>query len=252
MGARAGQREGFGGWRDALWLAGRDIRGAWVSFPAEAVVALVPGLYLVFLYPNASGGAMGGFGNFLLDFWFLLVVAVLNVNFLFNRDYYYRFREDNFTKRLSFLRGLPIGARTIVSGRAVVMAVALACGSPSFFLAPYLASTELRGMIGGVDYLWFVGTWIGYALFMMGVLLFMWIGLSWEAERIAVPLLPCAYVLAAIISNLTLDDGLVLTLIEAAKTQGPLVAGASVAFGALGLIFWSRAAEKRLQKRELG
>ena len=150
--------------------------------PVAALIALILGFYLVGFYSDVFGGSAGRFELFMLDFWLLLTVTVLNVNFLFNRDYYYRLSEDNYTKRLSFLVGLPIPPRVVVAGRAIYMALALAFSAPSFFLMPYLVGGDLRAEIRPTDYVWFVFIWIGYALFMMGFLLFMWNGFSFETE----------------------------------------------------------------------
>ena len=239
--------------RDAAWLAGMDVRRSWVSFPVATVTALVPGFYLILLYHSAFSGSMGSFGTFLLDVWFLLVVTVLNVNFLFNRDYYYRLSEDNYTKRLSFLLGLPISPRAVIKGRAMYMALALACGAPSFFLLPYLISGDLRAALGLLDYVWFAGIWIGYALFMMGFLLFMWNGLSFQAELGWIfSIFPGGCLLVATVSNFALDDGLAMALIQVAKANGPLAATISVAVGCAALVFWIRLAERGLRRRELG
>lgn len=249
---RGGTGSGFADdLRRAAWLAGADIRKSWVSFPVAAVVCLLPGFYATFLFAEALGGS-SRLESLLLDYWFLLVVAVLNVNFLFNRDYYYRFSEDNYTKRLSFLRGLPISPRTVVAGRAMVMAVALSCSAPSFFLVPYLVDPGIRATMGPAGYLWFAGVWVGYALFAMGFLLFMWNGLSWRAERGLLWLFPASVVVAALVSGLLFDDGLVLAAVRAAQTHGPLAAGTAILFGVLSLALWARAAEAGLRGRDLG
>lgn len=221
MGARAGQREGFGGWRDALWLAGRDARKTWLSFPVAALVALVFGLYAILLYSVALGDGPGGrFGGFGLDFWFLVFVPVLGVNFLFNKDYYYRFREDNLSKRLAFLRGLPICAGKIVLGRVAIMLLTLTCTSPFFFLTPYVLHDGLRERVGLAGYLCFVAFWLGYALFMVGFLVFVWLGLSWEAERLILLALPVFNLLLAVTFNFFFETGLVAGVLGLARDHG--------------------------------
>lgn len=239
--------------RDAAWLAGADVRKSWISFPVAALTALIPGLYLVLFYSDIFEGSVDRFEVFMLDSWFLLMVTVLNVNFLFNRDYYYRLRGDNYTKRLSFLLGLPIAPRVVVVGRAMYMALALAFSAPSFFLLPYLVGGDLRSAISPVDYVWFVFIWVGYALFMMGFLLFMWNGLSFQTELgwiFSVFLGGC--LLVATVSNLALENGLTVTLIQIAKAQGPLAAGIALALGGIGLVLWMKLAAKWLGRRELG
>ncbi|CAN5893270.1 hypothetical protein BH23ACT11_BH23ACT11_26710 [soil metagenome] len=254
IGEHKNSRRGTGGdLSKALWLARMDIRKSWISFPVATLTAIIPGLYLVVLYSGVFGGSAGYFERFLLDVWFLLMVTVLNVNFLFNRDYYYRFDADNYTKRLSFLRSLPITPRAVVGGRAMYMTVALICNAPSFFLVPYLADADLRSVIGPLDYMWFIGIWIGYALLMMGFLLFMWNGLSWEAEKWMIPIFYSGGCLGvAITSNLMLDDGLTMVLIRIAISQGLLAAATSLAVGCATLVLWTALAQKWLGKRELG
>ena len=239
--------------RDAFWLATMDVRKSWISFPVAALTALIPSFYLVVFYSNVFDGSVDRLSVFMLDFWFLLVVTVLNVNFLFNRDYYYKLSEDNYTKRLSFLLSLPITPRAVVAGRAMYMVLALTFSAPSFFLLPYLVGGDLRSAIGPLDYVWFVFIWIGYALFMMGFLLFMWNGLSFQTELGWIFLtFPGGCLLVTTISNLVLDGGLAMTLIQVAKAHGPLAAVVSVAIGCAALILWLRMAEKRLERRELG
>ncbi len=239
--------------RDAAWLAVEDVRKSWVSFPVAALIALIPGFYLVGFYSDVFGGSGDRFELFMLDFWLLLTVTVLNVNFLFNRDYYYRLSEDNYTKRLSFLIGLPIAPRVVVAGRAIYMALALAFSVPSFFLVPYLVGGDLRAEIAPVGYVWFVFIWIGYALFMMGFLLFMWNGLNFETElKWIFWTFPGGCLLVATVSNLFLDDGLTVALIQLSEAQGPLAAGVALALGGIGLSLWMRLATKWLSRRELG
>jgi len=240
------------GWRDALWLAGRDVRRTWLSFPVAAFVALVLGMYVILLYSVAFGGEAGRWiGRFGLDLWFLGLVPVLSVNFFFNKDYYYRIREDNLSKRLAFLRGLPISADRIVFGRVAIILLTLACTSPSFFMTPYLLYDEIGERAGGARYLCFVAFWLGYALFMAGFLVFVWLGLSWETERRILFALPAIYLLVAIISSLFFEEGLVAEVLELARDRGPLLTATSVA-GIISLFFWAKAAESGLRKRDLG
>jgi hypothetical protein len=167
-------------WRDGLWLAGQDARRAWPSFPATALTALIGGLYTgAFLLAIEGEGV---FYDFLLGFWFLMLVPVLGSNFLFNRDYYYNLREDNLSKRLAFLRSLPISAGAVVVGRAAIMLLTLACAAPAFFSSIYLSSPTLQARLGPAQYLAFSLGWLGYALFMGGFLLFVWLGLPWRKE----------------------------------------------------------------------
>lgn len=240
--------------RDALWLAMQDMRVSWISFPATVVVSFVFGLMATPQYSNAFSEEMGAFGGFVLDFYLICLVSILSTNLIFNRDYYSSLRIEAFDERLSFLKGLPVSARSIIAGRAVSSLVSLACAAPPFFLAPYLVNGALREAIGGVDYLWFAGTWLGYALLVAGGFIFSSFGFRWEPRRM--PLLFVAslagYVSITTAVNLILADGLTMTLIESAKTHGPLAALFSIFSGSVALFLLARVSEKRLQRRDIG
>lgn len=239
-------------WRDALWLAGRDARRTWFSFPVAALVALLFGVYAVVLYSMAFGDEAGRWiGAFGLDMWFLALVPVLSVNFLFNKDYYYRLRDDNLSKRLAFLRGLPISVGRIVFGRVAIMLLTLACASPFFFLTPYLLYDGLRERISLTGYLCFVAFWLGYALFMVGVLVFVWLGLPWETERKILFSLPVFYLLLALISSFFFEAGLVAGVLGVTRDHGLTLATAPVV-GIISLFFWAKAAGNGLRRRDLG
>lgn len=240
--------------RDALWLAGRDLRASWISFPTTVVVSSFFGLLAAPQYANAFSEETGAFGSFFLDFYLICLVVALGTNIIFNRDYHSSLRTEAFDERLSFLKGFPIRTRSIVAGRVGSALVALACAAPPFFLIPYLVNEELREVIGGIDYLWFAGTWLGYALAATGVLIFSNFGFRWSPNQL--PLLfivsLLVYVALAIAVNLALEDGLTFALLAAAKAHGPLTAAVSIFSGGLTLALCAIASGERLQRRDIG
>jgi hypothetical protein len=241
-------------WRGALWLAGQDARRTWLSFPAAAVVALVVGVYAGgFLFSTEAAGALGErFFGFLRDLWFLTVVPVLGVNFLFNRDYYYRLREDNLSKRLAFLRRLPIPAQTVVACRATIMLLALACAAPAFFLPVYLVSRPLQDRLDPAQYLFFALVWSGYALFAGGFLVFVWLGLSWRTEKkVLMVAFPLFNLLVAGLSNyFVFGAGIVAGTLGLVEEGGAPTAVLALSLGACGFALWGWAAAVYLERRE--
>lgn len=238
--------------RGALWLARRDIRSSWMSFPATVVISFLFGLLGTAQYSNVFGGELGALGEFVLDFYLVCLVSILGTNLVFNRDYYSGLRIAAFDERLSFLKSLPVGARSIIAGRVFSSLASLACAAPPFFLAPYLASASLRGEIGGADYVWFAGAWLGYSLAVAGAFAFSSFGFRWNPKPSLFIGSIAAYVALTAAANLALDDGLTLTLMQLAENYGPITAATSILAGSAALILLAKASEKRLQRRDIG
>lgn len=238
--------------KDALWLAGRDIRASWLSFPATVVVSGFGGLLAAVQFGNALSGDSG---KFVLDFYLVCIVSVLSTNLIFNRDYYATAKMEGFDERLSFLRSLPIRGRAVIAGRTICALVSLAFAAPSFFLVPYLVSGDLRDTVGVGAYLWFCGFWVGYALVLTGGLyIFGSFGFRWNFASMPLYIVGSlgAYVLIPVLLNFVFADGLALTLLETSKSHGPLVAGVPLVVGAVSLVFIARRAETRLGRRDIG
>lgn len=240
--------------REVWWLVREDVRRTWISFPTVILTSVLMGSYIGgFLFlPEFAAEVGNELAGFLRDFLFLTLMPVLGVNFLFNKDYYYRLKEDNLSKRLTFLRELPISALTIVAGRVVIVLISLAFATPSFFASFYFLSRSSGIELGIGGYLIFVTTWIGYALLMGGFLLFVWLGLSWKTELKVLIVLPVYNTLLAVLSNLVLfKDGVVAESLKLAGTRGSLFAILILLVGASAFAAWARAAARRLEKREL-
>lgn len=239
---------------DAMWLAKRDIRSSWMSYPATMCVAFLFGLLASFQYRNALGGSP--FGQAILDFFLLALVTVMSTNLLFNRDYFREISDENFYGRLSFMRSMPVSAKSIVLGRVASMLLALACAAPAFFLAPYLVYGGLREAAGFPEYVWYFGVWLGYAILAVGGFVFCSFSFNWKLSGNWLPAtvaIIAAYALIVIVSNLVLEDGLALSLLELAKSAGgPFAAIASVLVGGAALAACVSISTKRLEKRDIG
>ncbi|MGH3089338.1 MAG: hypothetical protein ACRDSJ_18755 [Rubrobacteraceae bacterium] len=240
---------------DALWLARRDIRSSWASFPATAGVAFVFGLLAVAQYRNALVGETGVFGEAMLDFFLLALVAVMSANLLFNRDYFRTVSDESFNGRLSFLRSMPVSAKSVVYGRVASMLLALACAAPMFFLAPYLVYGELREFVGFGGYVWYFGIWLGYAVLAVGGFVLCNFAFNWKLAEMWLPAafaILGAYISIVLASNILLENGLALSLMELAKTSGAMAALASILTGSAALAVCASISAKRLERRDVG
>lgn len=241
--------------KDALWLAIRDIRASWLSYPATVVVSSLLGLLGAVQFGGALSEDTGGFGQFVLDLYLLSIVSVLGTNLIFNWDYYATAGMKGFDERLSFLRSLPIRGRAAIAGRTICALVSLALAVPSFFPVPYLVNGSLRDAVGVGDYLWFCGFWVGYALVVTGGLcIFGSFGFRWNFAGMPLYMAGSilAYFLVPVVLNFVFANGLALTLLQASKSHGPLVAVVPLVVGVVSLAFAVRMAESRLERRDVG
>jgi len=247
-------------WREAWWLARRDIRRTWISYPATGLVALFAGLFYTVLLPGwfsqvgligeLEGNVTGLVNGFVLDMGFLMVTPILVINAILNRDYSARFKHDNMSRRIAFLRSLPITTRVLVTSRVLTMLLALPVTAPLFFLPPYLLSPALGEGLVPAQYLSFAAIWIGYALVVGGGYMYVWMGVSGSTDRrISLGLIFLIPIFAGLLNGF--DVNIVEGTITLARAYGPLAAIVALAVGSVGLFLWGRAAERCLGNRDL-
>lgn len=242
-------------WRNAWWLAGRDVRRAWFSFPATALLVVVFGLLTGVLTSDASSGRWpehGSFDALLLDFYFLGVVGpVLTLNVLFNKDYSAYWRRDYLTKRLFFLRSLPIGVRELVLGRVLVMLLTLVVMAPCFFVPLYLVSADPALGSDPVRYAWFVVLWLGYALLIGGANMYAWLATDGRTNVWVTVVVLVVFTLIIGLSNAAFGAGIVAGTMGLVRAYGPLPAVLAFLAGLSALFLWALAMERRLKRRDL-
>jgi hypothetical protein len=253
MGTReSGDASGFTG---AFWLARKEMRQAWPTYPLTGLLLLLSGFFVV---PSLSGVfELRGFGDvghrteefynaFFSDCLFLVICAFLAVNVV--PGGYARVRRGAFYAKLRFFRKLPIPAGSVVGSRALGMLFALILGAPAFFLPAFLIS-ELGEL--GASYLWFAGIWIGYCLLASGFYLLLELTESGRTLTLISNGFVVSLVLALALLEWTVDLGLVGRTVELVHDYGSLPAILSILAGgaAFAILAWTTAG--RLKKRNL-
>lgn len=253
MGTReSGDASGFAG---AFWLARKEVRRAWPTYPLSGLLLLLSGFFVV---PSVSGVfELRGFGDvgqrmeefynaFFSDCLFLVICAILAVN-VASRDYVL-VRRDAFSARLHFFRKLPIPAGSVVGSRALGMLLALIVGAPAFFLPAFLLS-DLGEL--GASYLWFAGVWVGYCLLASGLYLLLELTESGRSCALISHGFALSLVLALALLEWTLDLGLVGRTVELVHDYGPLPAILSILAGGAAFALLARLTVRRIQGRDL-
>jgi hypothetical protein len=255
-GMRILRRGGVDGFAGAFWLARKEMRRTWLSYPLTGLFVLFLGFFVVpsvsgvfeFEGFGAGGQRMEDFYNaFFADYLFLVICAFLAVNAI-SRDYSLAWR-DPFSSRLLFLRSLPIPAGSLVGSRALCMLFALVLGAPAFFL-PAFFLTDLGEL--GTSYLWFAGVWIGYSLLGAGLCLLCELTVNGRVYTLIYFGLAAALMVVLAFLEWTLDLSLVRRTAELAHSSyGALAAIASILAGAAVFALLSRVTVRRLEKRDL-
>jgi hypothetical protein len=144
----ANRNESPNAFSEAMWLAKKDIRRAWLSYPASGIFILaisllvtssVDGIFVMEGFGESGRSAEGFFNAFFADYMFLIVGALLAVNSI-SMDYMRVWSDDVFSHRLAFLRRLPASTESLVASRAMSMLFAIPFTAPAFFIPIYLIS----------------------------------------------------------------------------------------------------------------
>jgi hypothetical protein len=238
----------------AFWLARKEMRRGWVSYPLSGVVMLFLGFMVL---PSVSGlFELEGFGAgvqrvedfynaFFSDCLFLVICAFLAVNAVSgNRT---PGRRDTFSSTLLLLGGLPVPAGSLVGSRAVCLLFALVLNVPSFFLPLYFLS-DLGEL--GASYVWFVGTWIGYGLLFSGLSLLMGLTASDKTSG-PIPIGVGAGIVAILaILEWTVGLDLVGRTAQLAQGYGPLPALLSILVGTTAFVLLAWLTVHRIHERD--
>lgn len=241
---------------EALWLAKKDIRRAWLSYPASGLFVLaisvlvassVDGIFVMEGFGESGRRIEGFFNAFFSGYMFLIMGAILAVNSL-SGDYMRVWSDDAFSHRLAFLRSLPASTESLVAGRAMSMLFAVPFTVPAFFVPIYFIS-DFGEM--GFSYVWFVGIWLGWSLLFAGITLFgelavsgkvyVWFSIAFVFGLIAL--------LAFLEWAIEIDP--VGRSASLALEYGPIPAIISVLVGGAAFALLARETKKRVERREL-
>lgn len=225
---------------DVLWLAVREIRRRAMSY-------IVSAAYLLGLSLLLSLGGGPRLGSFAAEFVILIMLMILTEPFM-SRDYM-NWSNDPVAAHLTFLRTLPIPARTIVQSRMLALVVAAVLNVPAFFLPIYLLSDW--SMSAG-QFLWFALSLTGLSLIGTGIGLCLELGTTIRRYSVVNSVLIAVLAVVILLLGFRFDFWIVERFARLTETNGPLVAVTCVIVGIIGYVLLGRLAERLLLRRELG
>jgi hypothetical protein len=249
----------------AVWFAKKEMKGAWLSYSLTGLFVVFMGLFGVATLSGifelegfgAWGQRMEDYCNaFFLDYLFLTVCALLGVNTVYGGRgplllSWDTWRETPTSRKLLFLRGLPVPAGSLVGSRMISMLFALMVNAVAFFTPVFLLS-DLREL-GTSKYLWFAGIWIGYALATSGLYLLCELTLrSDKAHTLFSFGLATSLIVVVLLIEWTLEPSLVEKTAKLAQSHyGALLAILSILVGGTALMLLPRLTAGRIEKRDL-
>ncbi len=246
-----------GSFAEALWLARKELKRSWLSYPLSGLFVLSLGLFAV---PSLSGvfelessGALRlrveeHYNDFISDYLFLVVGAFLGVNAI-SRDYTLASWQETYLSRLLFLRKLPISPGRLVASRVISMLFALVFYALAFFLPAYFLSD--LGELGTGTYLWFCGVWIGYSLLGSGVCLLLELTSSGKVYTLFSLGFTASLMVVLALLEWTVNLSLVGRTAQLVHSYGALPAIVSIVVGGAALALLSRLTARRVKKRDL-
>jgi hypothetical protein len=241
---------------DALWLARKEMRRAWLSYVLggsivsflglTAAVSLSWGLSEFEYFVLRHDRTEEIYSAFLADYLFLLVLAVLGANTLLLK-YFTQSWRDTSSSRLGFLSRLPISAGALVGSRALCMLFTLVVGALAFFLPVYFFS-DLGEELGMGAYLSFCGVWVGYALFGAGLWQFLEFGVGGRTYALVSYGFALILMILVVLLETTEYTGIVgRVALMAQGGHGMLLASLSILSGGAAFVLLTRATVRRIQ-----
>ncbi len=250
-----GEVNGF--FAEAFWVARKEMKRAWLSYPVTGLFVLALGLFAVpalsGVFEIESSGAVGlrigdHYNDFLADYLFLVVGAFLGVSVI-SRDYTLASWQETYSSRLLFMSELPISPGRLVASRVLSMLFALVLYAPAFFMPAFLLSDI--GELGTRTYLWFCSVWIGYGLLGSGLCLLLEFTSSSKVYTFFSLGFTASLMVVLALLEWTVNLSLVGRTAQLAQSAGALPAILSIVAGGVALVLLARLTARCIEKRDL-
>lgn len=238
-------------WRNVWFIVAVDLKRAKWGLVISTIMYAYFGVFSSFivneLYPDALEAASRS-TSFLADIMFLCSLSC--IGFIMTGEYRNYWRSDIFSKRLLYMRSLPIAAKELVLVRYVHIAINLLYLSLIFFVPFYFLSV-LGERFTILEYLSFALIWLCFGACMSIVFAHKELGGTGKAY-LWFSVISVAVYFAASGAAAYAGFGFVSASVEAAKRYGPLVPCVGLILSAGWAYVWSRWTSERISRRDFG
>lgn len=239
--------------REVAWLARREMWHRWRSYLATAIFMAAFGFGGAMVTGDFSEESVNTAAVVGADIFFVCICPLLAFNWAMKDGL--QLGADPFSKRLYFLRSLPVSVPQIVASRVLSMAPALVLNSVAFFGALYAFSgvmgSSVSARLGAPGYLWFALMWVGYALVWGGANLYVEQGTSGSTYMRAQFAMFVPLAALIVVLEWALDPGIIPTLIDLGESYGLLSVAPFLLVGTGTFAAWAMATARRIARRDL-
>jgi hypothetical protein len=164
------------------------------------------------------------------------------------KDYRTYWSTDSFSRRLVFLRVMPIRVEEIVLSRFQLMVVSIILLCPMYFLPLYFVS-DLREHLNVLEYFEWAITWMCISTMVGGFYVYVEQGATGKRYLIASVVISMFFLFGAVAIGLT-GFSVFLTTIDLVKEYGLLVPIVSLILTFVVSIGWMKVCERRIRMRD--
>lgn len=198
------------------------------------------------LYDNNSVEPVSMGVSFLADI--LFVCSLSSIGFFLTGEYRNYWQSDIFSKRLMYMRSLPIDTKEIVLARYIQIGMSSLYSSVIFFVPFYFLSV-LGERFTVVEYISFAAVWMGFGACMSIVFAYKELGGSGKSYFIYCLAWVVVY-LAACGAAWYAGFGFVALAVEGVERFGLLVPFVSVTVTLAWTILWCKLTERQIRRRD--
>lgn len=242
--------------RQAMWLAKKEIKYHWVAllFTAMATVfiALFTANFLRQSVLKVFGADLLKYNHVFLDLVFIIITISFAAIFMSSPYLNYRtIKDDPFSKRMAFLRSLPISVPILAFSRTLVMLITLLIMTSTFYITLAIALPEsFFELFTPFEFIIFILFWFGYSLALGGVNPFIEYGTNGKVLWLFPFIIILAFFIIEFIYYYLIGQGIVESLLLFIKNFGWPVGFISLIIGVLGCYIWNKMLTIRLMKRD--
>ncbi|WP_156288927.1 hypothetical protein [Oceanobacillus salinisoli] len=245
--------------QDAFWLAKKELKHHWSAIALSLLFTVFVGGSTGMLLADSAVKMFEdhatSYNCFLLDLIFLGLTPAFATIFM-AKPYLtlQTIKEDPYSKRMAFLRSLPIPVNVLAFSRTIVMFIILLIMSSAFYLSIVFVligmSSTFYDFISTGEFLIFIFIWFGYALAVGGINPFIEYGTNGKVLHLF-PFIFFGLFLIFILNfyNYT-GQGVVEMILYYTKNAGWPLAILSLVMGGFGCYIWNKLLTIRLKKRD--
>ncbi|RKN61400.1 hypothetical protein [Paenibacillus ginsengarvi] len=235
-------------WNNAWFITKHELKRSNWGKLASVILYLYFGVFSAFIvgamYAEASGGMRSGI-SIPADIVFL--TAMCCIGFSMTADYVSFYKTDIFTRKLQYMRQLPIGPSELVTARYLQIAITTVAQSLLFFI-PFYFISDMGYLLTPAQFVAFALIWIFFGICVCLAFTYMELGLSGKVYFLFNMIVVFILVAAASTAGY-FGISLVDLTVRGAATFGVWMSLAGLVIAILSGCVWFRLTERKIRSR---